>query len=126
MIIQIVLVLALCALMVYFLKNRNTMRLRAGMRLFFITFLIFAVAATLRPNWVNVVAHFFGVGRGSDLMLYGLVVAFIFFVMNTHLKFKDQERRITTLVRHIAITEAKSGKKPSGDETGSAGARIAK
>jgi hypothetical protein len=52
------------------------------------------------------VAHVAGVGRGVDLLLYGLVLAFVFVVTNIYLKFKDYEQRINKLARSIALAEA--------------------
>ena len=47
-----------------------------------------------------------GVGRGTDLLLYMLVVVFAFFSLNTYLRFKDTERRLTKLARAMAIRDA--------------------
>jgi hypothetical protein len=105
-IIKILLVVILLAVVMYFLQNRNTTRLRAGFKLAFLAFTVFAVAAILRPDLVTAAAHFVGVGRGTDLLLYGFVLAFVFFVISIYLKFKDYEQRITKLARHIAIAEA--------------------
>ena len=106
MIIQVVLVSLVVLLIVFFLKGRNTQKLKAGHKLLFVAFAVFAIIAIIWPELTTDLAHLVGVGRGADLLLYALVLAFVYFVIAIYLKFKSYEQRITTLVRHIAITEA--------------------
>ena len=49
------------------------------------------------------------IGRGADLILYGLVVAFLGFVVTTYKRFRAMETRYTRLARRIALDEAPSG-----------------
>jgi hypothetical protein len=65
------------------------------------------VYAVLRPNDTTVVAHWLGVDRGTDLMLYALIVAFSFSTLNTYLRFKDLELRYARLARAVALEGAK-------------------
>ena len=48
-----------------------------------------------------------GIGRGADLILYGLVVAFFGFVVTTYKRFRAMETRYTRLARRIALDEAR-------------------
>jgi hypothetical protein len=64
------------------------------------------VYAVLRPNDTTVVAHWLGVDRGTDLMLYALIVAFSFSTLNTYLRFKDLELRYARLARAVALEGA--------------------
>ncbi len=105
MIIQFILVLLLVAVIIYFLQNRNAMKLRAGKKLLFLVFVIFALATIIRPSMLTEAAHKVGVGRGADLLLYGLVFAFVFVTINIYMKFKDYEQRLNRLARSIAIDE---------------------
>ena len=52
------------------------------------------------------VAHWLGVDRGTDLMLYALIIAFCFSTLNTYLRFKDLELRYARLARAIALEGA--------------------
>ena len=92
--------------MIYFLKNRNTMKLRAGKKLLFVAFIFCGVVAVADPELLNDIAQSIGVGRGADLLLYGLVLAFSFVTLNTYLKFKDYDERISKLTRELAIQSA--------------------
>ena len=65
------------------------------------------VYAVLRPNDTTVVAHWLGVDRGTDLMLYALIIAFSFTTLSTYLRFKDLELRYARLARAVALEGAR-------------------
>lgn len=65
----------------------------------------FAVWSILDPQIWNEIAGFVGIGRGADLILYGLVVAFFGFVATTFRRFRDLNNRYTRLARRIALDE---------------------
>lgn len=65
----------------------------------------FAVWSILDPNVWTRLANTVGVGRGSDLILYSLVVAFFGYVVTTYKRFRDMEIRYTRLARRIALDE---------------------
>ena len=46
-----------------------------------------------------------GVGRGTDLVLYLMVIAMGFLTLNTYLRFRSLEKKLTDLARTVAITE---------------------
>ena len=77
-IIQIVLLAAMVALVWYFVSNRRKARAKAGVKLGFLLFLAACVWAIVRPDDLTVVANWVGVSRGTDLLLYMLVLAFVF------------------------------------------------
>jgi hypothetical protein len=104
--IKLLLVVGLVVVAVSMLRNRNTIRFRAGKKLLLGAFAVLAVLAVAFPDWLNDVAKSVGVGRGADLLLYGLIVAFLFVAMNTYLKFKDYDIVLTRLSRRIAVDEA--------------------
>jgi len=66
------------------------------------------VYAVLRPNDTTVVAHWLGVDRGTDLMLYALIIAFSFTTLSTYLRFKDLELRYARLARAVALEGAQT------------------
>jgi hypothetical protein len=104
--IQFLLILAALVLFTFFTRRSHTARLQAFKRIGFLLFCLFAVVAVLRPGLMTWLANRVGVGRGTDLLLYMLVVVFAFFSLNTYLRFKDTERRLTKLVRAMAIRDA--------------------
>jgi hypothetical protein len=126
MLIQIILLIVVAALLALFVRNWQTVGVRAMKRLAFLAFVVIVVIAVLRPDWVSSVAHTLGVGRGTDLVLYLLAAAFVFVSVNTYFRFKTQENKFTELVRSIAIREAVDRNRerlgPSGRPGGAAGA----
>ena len=106
MLIKALLVLAAVLMFVFFLQRAHTARLQAFKRIGFMLFCLVAVIAVLYPNGMTWLANRVGVGRGTDLLLYILTVVFGFFALNTYLRFKDTERRLTRLARAMAIRDA--------------------
>jgi len=54
------------------------------------------------------VANWVGVDRGTDLMLYALVIAFLFVTMSAYIRFREQELRYARLARAVALQNAVS------------------
>lgn len=103
---QVVLLAAVAGIFLYFVSRRHNVRMQAGKRIGFFGFLAFAVYAVLFPGHVTLLAHALGIGRGADLLLYMLVVAFLFGMLNTYLRFRGTTQQITELARTLAIREA--------------------
>ena len=61
--------------------------------------------AVWNPNIVQQLADFANVGRGTDFVLYGLVVCSLVFAFYALRVFEQQRRQITHLVRELAIQE---------------------
>jgi hypothetical protein len=81
-------------------------RPKAVRRLGLLLFAAFAVWSILFPSVWNQIARIVGVGRGTDMVLYALVVAFLSFTMTTYLRFRDLETRYTVLARRLALDES--------------------
>lgn len=58
------------------------------------------------PNILVRAAHFLGIGRGADLVLYLAVIFGFAAFFITYLRFRRVDEQLTTLVRHIAIRDA--------------------
>jgi len=108
MLIQFLLIVAVLILLLLFLRHHGTTKTAAGVKIGFVLFMVLAVVAVIRPQEVSRLAELVGVGRGTDLMLYGLVVAFGFATINTYLRFKELELRYARLARAIAIRSAEA------------------
>ena len=107
MIIQAILLVVAAVFLLLFIRNWYSVQTRALKRLAFLGFIVVVVIAVLRPDWVNWAAHKVGVGRGTDLVLYVLAVAFVFVSVNTYFRLKTQEARFTELARAIAVRDAR-------------------
>jgi len=101
-IVQALLLATTILLVLYFLTNRRKARAKAGVKLGFVVL----VLLVLRPDDVTVVAQAVGVARGTDLMLYVLIMAFGFTTLSTWIRFREQELRYAQLARAIALQNA--------------------
>jgi hypothetical protein len=115
MVIQFLLIAATVVMLVFFLRNHGTSRARASVKIGFVLFLVFGVIAVIYPDTVTRLARVVGVGRGTDLVLYGLVVAFAFAMINTYLRFREWELRQARLARAVALRDAEPPTIPPRD-----------
>ena len=53
------------------------------------------------------VANSLGVARGSDLLEYALIIAFLFTTISTYMRFKDLELKYAQLARAVALEGAR-------------------
>jgi small membrane protein len=104
--IQGLLITSIVALLVYLLRSRRSAQSKAWVKVGYLVFVLAGVYAVLRPNDTTVVAHWLGVDRGTDLMLYALIIAFSFTTLSTYLRFKDLELRYARLARAVALEGA--------------------
>ncbi|ALA66571.1 DUF2304 domain-containing protein [Corynebacterium lactis] len=105
-IVQILLLLAVLALVWYFVANRRKARAKAGVKLGFVVFLALCLWAIVRPDDLTVIANMVGVTRGTDLLLYVLVLAFVFTTVSSYIRFREQELRYARLARAVALKTA--------------------
>lgn len=105
-VMQILLLAATLGLAWYLFSNRRKARAKASAKLFFLVFFIVCIWAVLRPDDLTVIANSVGVSRGTDLLLYGLVVAFMFTTVSAWVRFREQELRYARLARAVALRGA--------------------
>ena len=105
--IQLLLILGTLAI-AWRLLVGSGQRTQAVRRLGLLALAALAVYSIIDPSgtWTRV-ARWFGIGRGADLILYGLVVAFLGFVVTTYKRFRAMETSYTRLARRIALDEAR-------------------
>jgi hypothetical protein len=105
-IFQIILIAGLALVFWWFLARSNTYHVRAWTKIFMMLFVLVAVIAIIFPDSSNRAAHWFGITRGADFLLYLLTLAFIFVVLNGYIKGKQDEKKLVVLARKIALLEA--------------------
>jgi len=62
---------------------------------------------TWMPEHATWLAHWTGIGRGVDLVLYLWVCITLIVLLNLHLKLRTQMELVTVLARTIALAEAR-------------------
>lgn len=105
-IIQVLLIAGLVILMAILLVQRPGARPLAIRRLTYGVLLMGAILAVLFPQWLSQLARWVGVGRGTDLLLYGVVLVFISHSMASKSRHAATDQRLTLLARQMAINEA--------------------
>ena len=63
--------------------------------------------AIYQPQNLTRLAELLGIERGADLVLYFTVLLFFTTSLFLYARYKQLQRQITTIVRHIAIREAR-------------------
>lgn len=103
--IQLVLIIGIVVVALRLLAGSGQ-RTQAVRRLALLLFAALAALSVLFPNVWTKVAHKFGIGRGTDLILYTLVIAFFSFVATMFRRQRENEQRYTQLARKVALSEA--------------------
>jgi hypothetical protein len=106
--IQFLLIAAIITLLVYLLRSRRSAQARAWVKLGYVLIVVAAVYAIVRPDDTTVLANWLGVDRGSDLLGYALIVAFLFTTLSTYMRFKDLELKYAQLARAVALDGARA------------------
>lgn len=104
--IQVVLIAAVVAIGAVFMRRTGADNHLAIRRLLFGAFVLVAIVSILFPQWLTWVANLVGVGRGTDLLLYALVLMFLVFVYTQSRRNAAQQRRLTLLARKLALLQA--------------------
>jgi hypothetical protein len=106
MIIRVILIALILITVVWFLSHQSSTRRQAGGKLAGILLMIFAVLAVLFPDSTTTVAHKVGVGRGADLLLYCVTIAFLVSLLSAYLYRQDDKLQVERLARKMAILQA--------------------
>lgn len=75
--------------------------------IFWILFWIIVSLAVWWPNSTTLLANTFGIGRGTDFVLYIAIAVLFYLVFKLHIKLESVGRDITKVVREKAIEETK-------------------
>lgn len=102
--IKLLLLVAIGALVVVVSRQRGA-RHAAMLRLGSFLFAILAIGAVVFPSSISTLARWIGVGRGTDLLLYLLVVVFLAAQVVQWRRQITVEARLTALTRELALTQ---------------------
>lgn len=112
-VVQIVLVLAVIIVSLALMRGGSNARHLAIRRIMLILFAGVAALSIFFPGVLTHVARFFGIGRGTDLVLYGLIVSFLVFMATTYQRFRHMETTLTKLARRVALDEVNRSQSPA-------------
>ena len=105
--IQIILIAAMFGITLYLVRSTPSARHLALRRLLLFIALVVSIVVILAPGWLTAIAHALGIGRGTDLLLYGLIVVFLLYAVTDYKRSLQAARATTTLARQLALTEAR-------------------
>ncbi|VTR76198.1 DUF2304 domain-containing protein [Cellulomonas hominis] len=117
MLIKLLLLVAIAAVFVLGLRVPSGARHLAIRRVAVVGGALVATLSVIFPDAWNAIARVVGVGRGTDLLLYGLIVAFLLYMVTTYRRFRELEQQITLLARRIAVDEAVGSPAPAPGNT---------
>lgn len=106
--VQILLVLAVGYGALALIRGGANAKHQAIRRVVGLAFFVFAALSIFFPDVLTSFARFLGIGRGTDLVLYGLVILFMITQATAALRNRQQEVNVTRLARHIAVAEAET------------------
>jgi hypothetical protein len=75
-------------------------------RILVFLFTVMACIFVVYPGATTWIAHWLGVGRGTDLLLYVITIMFFFFFLLTYSRFLHMERVLTRIIRELALSNA--------------------
>lgn len=106
MLIQVILLVAIGWVAVVLNRSTADARHQAIRRLLLALFIVAAAASVLFPSILSRIANVIGVGRGADLLLYGLVIAFLSFIATSFRRMSRMQSQLTALARELTLTRA--------------------
>ena len=104
--IKVALITSILVLLVWGFRNRRRVGIRASMRIGLLALGAFADTSIAEPSITTAIAHFMGVSRGTDLLLYATVVAFGFTSVGLYFRSRELQRRVDSLFRAVAVQQA--------------------
>ena len=106
MLIKIILITAVLIIAFFLVRSTANSKNVALRRLLLLLFVIAAVVSIIFPGITGIVANWVGVGRGTDLVLYMLVIAFLGYAVVNYRRLNILEGRLVELARELTIARS--------------------
>jgi hypothetical protein len=113
MIIKILLIAAAFGFGVLVLRDKVPGQKLALRRIAGLAVAVAGIAAVLWPNSTTVVANAVGVGRGTDLVLYVLVMVFVYYAVAMAQRVHHLEQQLIELTRALALSRPEAPAVPA-------------
>jgi hypothetical protein len=104
---QILLIVALIAIAIYLVRATPTAKHLAIRRVIVLLVLAAGIVVVLLPGVLTWLAHLVGIGRGTDLLFYAAIVAFLFYIVVDYKRSITASRANTRLARQLTLAEAR-------------------
>ena len=113
--VQVVIIAISLILVVYFLRFGRASTISAGKKAGLVLLAIAMVVTVLNPAMTTWVAQRMGVGRGADLLLYALTMAFVVYALTQYTNRQRERDAMHRIARRVALLEAAAtyGERPT-------------
>jgi small membrane protein len=98
--IQVLFITALIFIMVNYFRRFRSMAIA---KILISLMLLSGIFFVLYPDMTTKIAHYLGIGRGTDLVFYLAILGFGYMILVLYSKIKNLEDQITSLVRKQAL-----------------------
>lgn len=105
MAIKLLLIASAIAALVYLVRAQNVSHRLLVTRIAGFSIAGAWVVAVLYPDLLTRIGNAIGVGRGTDLLLYVLVVVFTFTTVGWYQRLRQLDEQVTQLTRSLALVE---------------------
>lgn len=103
--IQVLLVVVALGLILWLSRQKST-AISAFKKTGLVLLALLMVITVLFPELTTVIAHALGIGRGADLLLYGLTATFVVYAVTQYLRAQANRSILFALARRLALQEA--------------------
>ncbi len=110
--VKIPLVLAAVGVLVFLFRHRGRVEMRAGVRVIAFVLFVIAVVSIIIPGVPQRAAEIVGVARGTDLLLYILVVVYVLTTLGLYFRVREGDQRLRRLAREMALERAERDAPP--------------
>lgn len=107
LLIQLVLLVGIGLVTLLLTRSTAGARHQAIRRLMLLGFVGIAALSIIFPQVLTSVANTLGVGRGTDLLLYALVIGFLSYLSTNYRRMNRMSSQITRLTRELTLAEAR-------------------
>lgn len=116
--VKIPLVIAAVGVLVFLFRHRGRVELRAGARVLALGLFLVAVVSIIVPDVPQWAAETVGVARGTDLLLYLLVVVYVLTTLGLYFRVREGDQRLRRLAREMALERAERESPPTAPAPG--------
>lgn len=107
----------LVATLIFFVVYVSVLRTTLTDRILYFFCTLIGIIMVINPELSTRVANWFGIGRGTDMLLYLFIVTALFYTAGLRSELKKMKHEITSLVRAIALSNPVEGNSPTHKES---------
>ena len=103
-----ILVVAIVLWLVWFVARQKPTAISALKKVGILLLGIAMIVSVLLPDLTTRLANLLGIGRGADLLLYGLTATFVLYALTQYTRSQANRRLTFSLARRVALLDARN------------------